>query len=100
MSAGPAVSAGGGAGGGGGGAGGSVPVPPAVVTAMSAGPAVSAGVVAVIEVALTTVMLSAATPSKVTPVAPVKFVPLIVTAVPPVVGPLPGLKDVTVGAVV
>ena len=33
----------------------------------------------------------------VTPVAPVKLVPVIVATVPPVVGPLLGLTPVTVG---
>jgi hypothetical protein len=32
-----------------------------------------------------------------TAVAPVKFVPVMVTTVPPAVGPLVGLTDVTVG---
>jgi hypothetical protein len=73
-------------------------VPPAVVTKTLAGPAVPAGVVAVIEVALTIDTLAAAAPPILTPVAPVKFVPVIVTDVPPAVVPDDGLTPVTVGA--
>jgi hypothetical protein len=51
----------------------------------------------VIEVSLTTVTFVAATPPIVTPVAPVKFVPVIVTLVPPPVGPEIGLMALTVG---
>ena len=43
-----------------------------------------------------TVKLAALTPLNVTAVAPVKFVPLIVTLVP--TGPLAGVKPVIVGA--
>jgi hypothetical protein len=60
-------------------------------------PAVPAGVVAAIEVALTTVTFVAAAPPIVTPVAPVKFVPVMVTLVPPPVGPETGLMALTVG---
>ena len=49
-----------------------------------------AGAVAVIEVAEWTVTPVAAVVPKVTPVAPVKLVPVMVTEVPPPVGPLPG----------
>src|SRR6202011_4007844 len=73
-------------------------VPPAVVTVTSTAPATSAGELAVIEVALFTVKLVAAVPPNSTAVAPVRFVPVIVTTVPPVVGPLVGLTAVTVGA--
>ena len=69
-----------------------------MVTATSTKPAECAGAVAVIEVALTTVKLVAATPPNVTDVAPVKFVPVMVMDVPPPVGPLDGDTDVTVGA--
>ena len=55
------------------------------------------GVVAVILVALTTITPVAAVPPMVT-VAPVtKAVPVIVTPVPPAVGPLPGEIEVTDG---
>lgn len=72
--------------------------PVGVVTTTLAEPALPAGVVAVMLVALTTVKDVAAAPPIVTPVAPVKLVPVIVTLVPPPVGPLDGLIDVTVGA--
>ena len=48
-------------------------------------------------VELTTTTLVAAAPPMVTPVAPVKLVPVIVTLVPPVVGPEVGEIAVTVG---
>src|SRR5467141_1240169 len=68
-------------------------VPSAVVTRI--GPVVApVGTVAVIAVAEFTVKL-ALTPLNVTAVAPVKFVPLIVTLVP--TGPLVGVKLVIVG---
>jgi hypothetical protein len=70
-------------------------VPPAVVTVTSTVP-VPAGDVAVIELALLTEKL-AAVPPKFTAVAPVKFVPVMVTLVPPVAGPLVGETEVTVG---
>ena len=69
-----------------------------VLTTTLAVPAVPAGVVAVIEVALTTVTFVAAAPPMVTPVAPVKFAPVMVTEVPPAVGPELGLIEATVGA--
>ena len=72
-------------------------LPPGVVTMTEAVPAVPAGVVAAIEVALTTVTFVAAAPPIVTPVAPVKFVPVMVTLVPPPVGPEIGLMALTVG---
>ena len=59
---------------------------------------VPAGLSAVIVVSLTTVTFVAAVVPKSTAVAPVKLVPVIVTRVPPVVGPLVGLRPVTVGA--
>ena len=73
-------------------------VPPGVVTSTLAVPAEPAGVVAVIEVALLTVMAVAAAPPMVTAVAPVKLVPVMVTLVPPASGPLFGEIEVTVGA--
>ena len=73
-------------------------LPEGVVTTTLAVPADPAGVVAVMDVALTTETLVAATPPIVTPVAPVKPVPVIVTAVPPAVVPLVGVREVTVGA--
>ena len=73
-------------------------VPPIVVTVMSTVPAAWAGEVAVMDVALLTVKLVAAVPPKLTALAPVNPVPVIVTDVPPVDGPLSGLTLVTVGA--
>ena len=72
-------------------------LPPEVVTTTLAFPAVPDGVTAVIVVLLTTITLVAGTPPMVTPVAPVKFVPVMVTGVPPAVGPLDGEIPVTVG---
>jgi hypothetical protein len=65
---------------------------------MSTVPAEPLGDVAVICVALLTVKLLALVVLNLTAVAPVKLVPVIVTEVPPAVGPLTGLTDVTVGA--
>ena len=72
-------------------------LPPTVVTVMSTVPAVSAGEVAVICVALLTVNVVAAVAPNITAVAPVKFVPAMVTDVPPAVVPLVGETLVTVG---
>ena len=74
-----------------------VATPPTVVTTISFAPAVPEGVTAVIEVALTTTTLVAAAPPTVT-VAPVKFVPVMVIAVPAVSGPEDGLTLAIVGA--
>ena len=56
------------------------------------------GVVAVTVVSLPTDTLVAAVPPIFTPVAPVRFVPVMVTLVPPAIGPPLGLILVTVGA--
>ena len=74
-----------------------VAVPPAVVTVTSFAPALPAGVIAVMEVALTTTILVAETPPTFTLVAPVKLVPLMVIEVPPNVVPDVGLTLVMVG---
>jgi hypothetical protein len=71
-------------------------VPPAVVTVTSTVPT-PAGEVAVIWVALLTVKEAAALLPKLTAVAPEKLVPVMVTLVPPDVGPVFGLTLVTVG---
>ena len=71
--------------------------PLGLVTVTVAAPALPAGVVAVIEVLLTTTTLVAAVPPNVTVAPLAKFVPVIVTAVPPDVGPLLGLTPLTVG---
>ena len=73
--------------------------PLGVVTTTSLSPTVPAGAIAIIEVAEATTKLVAETPPTVTLVAPVKLVPLNVRAVPPVMGPLPGATDESVGAV-
>jgi hypothetical protein len=62
-------------------------VPPGVVTVTSTVPATSAGEVQVISVALTTLTFMAVLMPKSTSVDPVKFEPVIVTPVPPTVGP-------------
>ena len=72
-------------------------VPPGVVTRTLAVPAVLAGVVQVMLVALTTLKLVQAVPPTVTAVAPVKLVPVRVMLVPPAVGPALGERAVTVG---
>jgi len=72
-------------------------VPPGVVTSTLAVPALPAGVVQVAEVAETTVRPVQAEPPTVMPVAPVRLAPVMVMLVPPVVGPLVGETEVTVG---
>src|ERR1700681_598654 len=73
-----------------------VPLP--VVTVTSTVPAVPAGEVAVMEVALLTVKVEAGLLGpKFTADAPVRLVPVMVTEVPPVFGPEGGLTPVTVG---
>jgi len=73
-------------------------VPSGVVTSTLAVPALPAGVVQVMVVLSTTWRLAAAAPPMVTPVAPVKLVPVIVTLLPPLSGPLDGEMLETVGA--
>ncbi len=73
-------------------------VPPDVVTRTLAVPAAPVGVVQVIEVAETGFTEVQAAPPRVTALAPVRSVPVIVTALPPKVLPLVGLMAVTVGA--
>jgi hypothetical protein len=67
------------------------------VTVTVTAPAVPAGVVAVICVALTTTTLVAAVLPNVTVAPAAKLVPVMVTAVPPAVEPVFGLTPVTVG---
>ena len=71
-------------------------VPPVVVTWTILGPAVAAGVTAVIEVAVA-ITLVAATPPTFTLVAPVKLAPVMVIVVPPRVEPDVGLTLAIVG---
>jgi hypothetical protein len=64
---------------------------------MFTAPAACAGVVAVIEVPLTTVIPAALFPPIVTVAPETKPVPVIVTEVPPETGPTLGLMAVTAG---
>ena len=73
-------------------------VPPAVVTRTLAVPAEPAGVMQVIDVAVLALSAVQALPSKLTPVALLKLVPVIVTFVPPATGPEVVLIAMTVGA--
>ena len=70
-----------------------------MVTKTSTEPAASAGEVAVILVDEDTFKLVAARAPKETLVALLRLVPLIVTVVPPLLGPLLGEMEVTVGTV-
>ena len=70
--------------------------PPGVVTVTSTVPALSAGEVAVIAVAESAVMMPGVAP-KLTAEADERLAPLMVTEVPPAVGPLIGLIPVTEG---
>jgi hypothetical protein len=72
-------------------------VPPSVVTVTSTGPAAWAGDIAVICVAESTVKDAAAAVPKSTAVAPVRSVPVIVTEVPPAIGPALGATEDTAG---
>ena len=76
-----------------------VAAPPTVVTTTSFAPTVPAGVAAVNDVPepFTTTLVAAAPPT-VTLLAPVKFVPVIVIAVPAANGPDDGLTPAMVGA--
>ncbi len=71
--------------------------PPFVVTVMSTMPALPAGLVAVICV-LESAVIVPAVPPKLTSVASDRFIPSIVTVVPPSVVPLDGETPVTTGA--
>nr|WP_169334188.1 hypothetical protein [Nocardia abscessus] len=71
-------------------------VPPTVVTVTCTDP-VPAGATAVICVAESTVNEVAGVAPKVTAVAPVRFVPVSTTVVPPVSGPELGTAVATVG---
>ena len=71
--------------------------PPGLVTVTVAAPALPTGVVAVMLVLLTTTTFVAAVPPNVTAAPAAKFVPVIVTAVPPAIGPLFGDTLLTVG---
>src|ERR1019366_6541354 len=73
-------------------------VPPGVVTVTSTVPTGSTGAAAVIEVSELTMTELAGAEPKVTALAPVRLVPVMVTEVPPVVRPEVGERPVTVGA--
>src|SRR5205085_5750372 len=75
-----------------------VAVAPAVVVTLILPVVASAGTMAVIEVADTTVKLVAAVPLNLTAVAPVKFVPVIVTVAP--ILPLSGVNELMVGSLI
>ena len=70
---------------------------PRLVTVTVTAPALPAGLVAVIVVLLTTTTFVAAVLPNVTAAPAAKFVPVIVTAVPPEVDPLFGDTLLTVG---
>jgi hypothetical protein len=72
-------------------------VPQVLVTVTSTFPAGSAGETAVIEVADLTVKLAAPVAPNLTAVAAVKSVPVMVTVLPPLEGPILGFSAVTVG---
>jgi hypothetical protein len=74
-----------------------LPLCPLTVTVTVAAPALLAGVVAVIWVALATTTFVAAVPPIVTIAPGAKFVPVIVTAVPPAVVPVFGETLITAG---
>jgi hypothetical protein len=76
---------------------GAVAVPPPVVRLTLTGPATWASVTADTWVGLVTVKLAAAVAPKSTAVAPMKPLPLMVTALPPLVEPEWGLTVVMVG---
>ena len=75
-----------------------VVVPPLVVTVTFWAPTVPTGVSAVIEVALTTTTLVAASPPTFTVAPAIKLVPVMVIGVPPLEEPDAGLTVVIVGA--
>ena len=72
-------------------------VPPGVVILMATVPAAWALVLALMVVAPVTVNVVAVVVPNLTAVAPVKLVPVMVTVVPPAMGPAVGVKLVMVG---
>jgi hypothetical protein len=72
-------------------------VPSGVVTVTATSPALPGGLVAVINVELLTVKEAALLEPKSTAVAPLKFVPVMVTWVSPEVGPAFGLTPESSG---
>jgi len=69
-----------------------------LVTITFTAPAAWAGAVAVIDVLPVTLTPVAAVPPRLTVVPEAKFVPVMVTAVPPAAGPEFGVIELTVGA--
>jgi hypothetical protein len=74
--------------------------PSSVVTIMPTAPALRAGVIQVIVVLFTMLREVATIPSNLTDVAPVKFVPVIVTFVPPTMAPDDGEMLLIAGSVI
>ena len=74
--------------------------PPPVVTIIPIAPALRAGVIQVIVVLFTTLIAVADDTPNVTKVAPVKFVPVIVTFIPPAMPPDDGEMSVMLGGVI
>ena len=74
--------------------------PPPVVTIMPAAPALRTGVIQVIVVLFTTLREVADNPPNDTKVAPVKFLPVIVTFVPPAMPPDDGEMLLITGGVI
>ena len=74
--------------------------PPPVVTIMPTAPALRAGVIQVIVVLFTMLREVADNPPNVTKVAPVKFLPVIVTLVPPAMPPNDGEILLITGGVI
>ena len=72
-------------------------MPPGVVTVTSTVPAAPGGATALISVWPRTEKLVAGVPPKETALALLRFVPVIVTTLPPAVGPELGLSEPTVG---
>ena len=75
-----------------------LPLCPLAVTVTATAPALPAGVVAVMVVLFTTTTFVAAVDANFTVAPAAKFVPVIVTAVPPAARPLFGVTLLTVGA--
>jgi hypothetical protein len=72
-------------------------VPPGVVTVIFTVPADSAGDIAVMDVDESTITVPAATPPNITVAPDVKPVPVMATDVPPLVEPVVGDMELTIG---
>ena len=71
--------------------------PPGVVNSTSTIPTAFGGLITVTDLSLTLMIEVPATPSNITAVVPAKSFPLIITVVPPAVGPVSGFNDLIVG---